>query len=529
MLTNKKLVASCSVLTLTALSLVAFSGCTPPGPRAVLDGARLLGEGHPDQAVPRLQEAVQLLPRNAQAWNYLGLAYHKVARPADAARAYQQALLLNRNLSAARFNLGCLYLDQTNTAGAIAELTTFTALQPNSAMGWAKLGTAQMRARQPDAAERSFIQALKLDAASADALNGLGLIMTQRRRYAEALNYFNSALKAQSSYAPALLNAAIVSHQNLNNRPAALQRYREYLAVIPPPPNSGLVREMADRLELELRPPARIPATNTSPAVVAAPSRADTAPLTAKVQPPSSTNKLIEPAQAQTTSAPPTSASVARADLTVTSAPPARVTPTNPVSPLQQPLVSTPPPKGVDVVQVPREEPIQPVRDSQPVLSNRTATAEADTTKTVSSPPPPTTLTSAKPATNALSPPAQKPKQSQGLIKKLNPVNWFRSKDGSEKTATRSPEGVSSDPIPPGSDEGPKSPANAQSGRGTVTCRGGLRGATLCLSHVDSPRCRGSLESRATACRRGQRPGTESTKGCNLSLSRGGDRGPVLF
>ena len=444
MLTNKKLVTSCSALTLTTLGLLLFNGCAPAGPSAVLGGARLLREGRPEQAVQRLQEGVRLLPKNAQAWNYLGVAYHRAGRPADALKAYHQALALDRNLWAARFNLGCLYLEQSNPNGAIAELTTFTVLRPNSPAGWSRLGTAQLRARQLDNAERSFTQSLKLDPTAPDSLNGLGLVMAQRRRYPEALSHFNAALKSKSDHAPALLNAAIVSLQNLNDRPVALQKFRDYLALKPSPPNATAVRELVDSLDPATpRVVATHPSTNVVQTTTPPTQRVETAAALARSQPTPSTNKPSlapppQPAPVPTTSA----VLVAQLNPAATSVIPARVTSTNSSTTNPQLTANAPPTKSIDVVQVASEEPIRPIRDVPPP-STRTIATDANNAKPSSTAAPPVEAASAKAASDSVSqtPTQSKPNQKQSFIKKLNPVNWFRSKDGGEKSTPRAQDG----------------------------------------------------------------------------------------
>src|SRR5881394_3435371 len=172
MVAIKKLVAPLPALLLTVLGLPLFNGCGQPGPRALLQGERLVREGNFAQAVQRLELATHLMPKEARAWNHLGLAYHGAGRFGDAMKAYQQSLALDRNLAAGHFNLGSLYLDQGNLPSAVLELTSYTGLQPNAAGGWAKLGTAQTRARLPDPAEKSFRQALKLNPHLPEAWNG---------------------------------------------------------------------------------------------------------------------------------------------------------------------------------------------------------------------------------------------------------------------------------------------------------------------------------------------------------------------
>src|SRR5712692_6107632 len=111
------------------LALLLICGCTPPGPRALLKGQRLIREGKYEEAIESLQTATRLLPKNAQAYNHLGLALHGNRQFGPALAAYQKALALDHNLAAARFNLGCLLLEQNDPAGALEHLTSFTLLQ----------------------------------------------------------------------------------------------------------------------------------------------------------------------------------------------------------------------------------------------------------------------------------------------------------------------------------------------------------------------------------------------------------------
>src|SRR5213082_3080472 len=119
MLTTKKLVAPFSALILACLVLVLLNGCADPGPRALLQGERLVREGNYVQAIAKLEQASKFLPRDARAWNHLGVAYHGGGRIDAAAKAYQQALALDRNLAAGHFNLGCLHLEQNNLPAAL--------------------------------------------------------------------------------------------------------------------------------------------------------------------------------------------------------------------------------------------------------------------------------------------------------------------------------------------------------------------------------------------------------------------------
>jgi len=264
MLTIKNLVRkkTCIFLTLAAL----LTGCAPPGPRALIEGKRMLEQGRYASAIEKLKIATSLLSSNALAWDYLGLACHHAGLPLEAERAYQRALFYDRDLTEAHYNLGCLWFEQNKLDGARLDLTAFTLRQGNSLQGLLKLGSVQLRLRDPGA-EKSFSEALLVSPQNLEALNGLGLARAQRGRFAEAAARFNGVLKIQPGYAPALLNLAILSQVYLRDRPTAAQKYREYLALQPPAPNAEAVATTLRQLEAEMSPVVRPPAPAVAPEV----------------------------------------------------------------------------------------------------------------------------------------------------------------------------------------------------------------------------------------------------------------------
>jgi tetratricopeptide (TPR) repeat protein len=267
MLTIKKQGGLPIIWVLTLLSLWVLTGCTPPGPRALLQGDRLIKEGSYAKAIVYLQEATGLLPQNAQAFNHLGLAYHGVGQPAEAADAYRKALTIDKNLAAARYNLGCLMLEQNNPGQAAAELSIYVMFNQKSAEAFTKLGVAHLRARQSALAERALRNALVLDRNQHEALNALGLYQLQINRSRDASAYFVEALRCKPDYGPALLNLAIISQQYVKNIPLAVQHYRRYLSLPGSQSHAGEVSATAAWLEKEYLTPKPL-VTNTPAAMV---------------------------------------------------------------------------------------------------------------------------------------------------------------------------------------------------------------------------------------------------------------------
>lgn len=138
MLTIKNRVGNGLIVFLALSALLA--GCAPPGPRALFEGKRLVEEGKYPEAVEKLKTATSLLSTNAQACNYLGLAYHHARQFNEAEKAYRQALYLNRNLAEVHYNLGCLWLEQNHLDKAKAELTAYTLSREARSRGWSNSG-----------------------------------------------------------------------------------------------------------------------------------------------------------------------------------------------------------------------------------------------------------------------------------------------------------------------------------------------------------------------------------------------------
>ncbi len=375
MVATKNRVAAVLFFLLTATVLI--TACSPPGPAALMRGKKLLDAGKADEAIVELNTAVTLMQTNAAAWNYLGVAYHRAGAWTNAVDAYSQALRFNRDLLEARFNLGCVWLEQNKPDLAKTEFTAFTLRKPNVIEGFVKLGTAQMRTRDLAGAEKSFREALKINSSDAETLNALGMVAAQLNRPREAAESFTQALKQQPDYRPALLNLATVLHHQLNDRSQALKRYQEYLALQPREADWNAVSAIAKSLE---------------PAPVS--------PQQPRVQP---------AAQPSTTTA---NANISRPTLTpksvpLTNVPKLTVGMPSPTVRLAQTQTTPPPPP--EVVKL------------APDPTIKTSTVDSLVTQTA----PPATNASAKPAsvnatTGTYAPKEAKPEQ-RGLLSKLNP------------------------------------------------------------------------------------------------------------
>lgn len=345
-----------SVFRLRFLSLlvlaVILSGCRPPGPRALLAGKNLLDRGDFAGAVTELKTATTLLVTNAAAWNYYGVALQNAGQPAEAAQAYQNALVCDRDLTEAHYNLGCLCLEQGRYADAKTEFNAYVLRHINLPDGWIKLGTTQLKLRELTQAERSFSTAYYLDTNNPEALNGLGLARVADGRAPDAAKFFSAAVAARPDYAPARLNLATVEVQYLHDDAAALENYRAYLALTPHPADWDAVNELVKNLE-QPKPVAAVKAPPAKENEPAPPAK----PKVVEMKPPRTVASRPQPA--------PEAAESQRT--TVATAPP------RPTAPAETATVQPEPAKQVEPEASPPEIVVSPETPERPTSTEKTS------------------------------------------------------------------------------------------------------------------------------------------------------------
>ena len=118
------------ILALAVLFLA--SACSLTAQNTDLDeGVRLIREGHFDQALPRLEEAHRLAPRDATIENLLGITETQLNHPDKAASHYRNAIRLDPSQAAPHRNLGFNLLTAKQYGAAEPELREASRLNPN--------------------------------------------------------------------------------------------------------------------------------------------------------------------------------------------------------------------------------------------------------------------------------------------------------------------------------------------------------------------------------------------------------------
>lgn len=148
-------------------------------------------------------------------------------------------------LARVRLELAAAYFGQGKYDTALQEVNQAIAARPDLGAGYSLRGLILAAQRDPQGAEASFHEALRINPRDADTLHNLGWFLCQQRRYAEADVQFEAAI-AQPTYqaVPRTLMAQGVCHAR-NDRLADAQR-RLMLALEQEPGNPAMALNLAE-------------------------------------------------------------------------------------------------------------------------------------------------------------------------------------------------------------------------------------------------------------------------------------------
>jgi len=131
---------------------------------------------------------------------------------------------------------------------AIRLFTQMTDERPDIAIGYTNLGLLQLRKNQLDEAQAALKKAIALDPNDAIAYNHLGITYRQQGDFKQARAAYNQALAVREDYANAHLNLGILLDIYLQELPAALDHYQQYLSYTEDPQVEKWVVDLERRI-----------------------------------------------------------------------------------------------------------------------------------------------------------------------------------------------------------------------------------------------------------------------------------------
>ena len=147
-------------------------------------------KGDVKQAIEKLNEAVNLYPQFAEAYDELGTLYLRNGETDKAGEAIQKTLQLNGNNPSAQLNYGIVLLNQRKMYEAEKQLERVVLADDKIATPHMYLGIALVGLSYPDYAEKEFLKAVNLkdDEKVSQAHKYLGGIYWKKGNYKQAVN-----------------------------------------------------------------------------------------------------------------------------------------------------------------------------------------------------------------------------------------------------------------------------------------------------------------------------------------------------
>jgi tetratricopeptide (TPR) repeat protein len=159
-------------------------------------------------ALADYRRAAEQDPELATAWNRVGVALGRLGRTEEAREAYEQALEVDPQASAARINLARLRAAGGDQRGAIADLRLVLTQTPDHSGAWAALGLMFHETGQLEMALESYDRALELDRSDAAVFNNRATTHRALGHYAWALDDLSASLELDPTNAVVWANRA---------------------------------------------------------------------------------------------------------------------------------------------------------------------------------------------------------------------------------------------------------------------------------------------------------------------------------
>jgi len=158
-------------------------------------GSSLQTEGHLEEAISVLRQAVAARPEDPGARNNLATALRAAGHPDEAIAEFERALRSRPDYFDAEYNLATTLLARGRTGEAIGHLERIVRAHPEDAAALSDLGAAYAMAGRRREARAVLERSVRLQPANAQAHFNLGLLAAARGQAADAIRHFQEALR----------------------------------------------------------------------------------------------------------------------------------------------------------------------------------------------------------------------------------------------------------------------------------------------------------------------------------------------
>lgn len=260
-------------LILAALLLAGVGSCSKPPGQAEYDrGLYELKRDNAVRAKSLLEKSITRRPgaeENALAYNYLGVAAWKLGQFQAAQEAFEDSRRLGPSLVEPVLNLALLAASSGDQLRALKLLEEAARLDERDARALEHMARLYADKQQWPEARRMLYAALDRAPGSPRILTALANVELKAKGPQKAIETLLQALEHNARYAPALFNMALIYDTELQDAAHARSYYRRFLGVAGAGTQSEFARKAMTRVDRVT--PAREPAPVSEPVAPVAP------------------------------------------------------------------------------------------------------------------------------------------------------------------------------------------------------------------------------------------------------------------
>lgn len=162
-----------------------------------------------------LKRAVELNPENVDCLLRLAQLYHYLTKYEDELKYINMALRVDIHNSQAYFMKGMMYKDLHDTAKAISSMQTAVEQDPDHYNAYVQLGLLCAAQHNP-LAESYYINAIKINPNSEEAIYNLGIFYQENENWNRAIETYTTLLKVNPHHFDAHFNLGMIHAVKLN-------------------------------------------------------------------------------------------------------------------------------------------------------------------------------------------------------------------------------------------------------------------------------------------------------------------------
>ncbi|MGJ5632463.1 tetratricopeptide repeat protein [Nostoc sp. CALU 1950] len=188
--------------------------------------------GDYEQAQADSSQAILLNPQDANAYFDRGFAFYGLSKYKEAIADYTQAIKLNSENAYSYYGRGLARSQVKDNKGAIGDFSKAIALKPEYTEAYLQRGILRRRLKQRLAAIQDFDAIIKINPSDAKAYYQRGLTQSVNKQQYAALKDYADAININPKYIEAFLNRGDI-YSELGNKVEATEDYNTILEIDP--------------------------------------------------------------------------------------------------------------------------------------------------------------------------------------------------------------------------------------------------------------------------------------------------------